>query len=59
LRYFGYWPRIRPWRILPIGSISDLKTVANYHTDIRQKLDIHSPVELIRLTIKQGVIMKT
>jgi DNA-binding NarL/FixJ family response regulator len=35
-----------------------LKTVANHQTNIRQKLDIHSPVELIRLAIKHGVIMK-
>ncbi|PVV07586.1 MAG: DNA-binding response regulator [gamma proteobacterium symbiont of Ctena orbiculata] len=33
-----------------------LKTVANYQTNIRQKLDINSPVELVRLAIKHGVI---
>lgn len=33
-----------------------LKTVANYQTSIRQKLDINSPVELVRLAIKHGVI---
>ncbi len=32
------------------------KTVANHQTSIRQKLDIHSPVELVRLAIKYGVI---
>ncbi|MES9972117.1 MAG: response regulator transcription factor [Candidatus Thiodiazotropha sp.] len=35
-----------------------LKTVANYQTNIRQKLDINSPVELVRLAIKHGVISK-
>lgn len=35
-----------------------LKTVANYQTNIRQKLDINSPVELVRLAIKYGVISK-
>jgi DNA-binding NarL/FixJ family response regulator len=35
-----------------------LKTVANYQTNIRQKLDINSPVELVRLAIKHGVIVK-
>jgi DNA-binding NarL/FixJ family response regulator len=35
-----------------------IKTVANYQTNIKQKLDIHSPVELVRLAIKHGVIMK-
>jgi DNA-binding NarL/FixJ family response regulator len=33
-----------------------LKTVANYQTNIRHKLDINSPVELVRLAIKHGVI---
>ncbi|MEW8505898.1 MAG: response regulator transcription factor [Candidatus Thiodiazotropha sp.] len=35
-----------------------LKTVANYQTNIRQKLDINSPVELVRLAIKHGLIIK-
>ncbi|MEW8336545.1 MAG: response regulator transcription factor [Candidatus Thiodiazotropha sp.] len=35
-----------------------LKTVANHQTNIRQKLDINSPVELVRLAIKHGVIIK-
>ncbi|MES9992037.1 MAG: response regulator transcription factor [Candidatus Thiodiazotropha sp.] len=35
-----------------------LKTVANYQTNIRQKLDISSPVELVRLAIKHGMIIK-
>ncbi|MEW8029226.1 MAG: response regulator transcription factor [Candidatus Thiodiazotropha sp.] len=34
------------------------KTVANYQTSIKQKLDINSPVELVRLAIKYGVIPK-
>ena len=32
------------------------KTVSNYQTIIKQKLNIHSPVELIRYAIKAGVI---
>ena len=32
------------------------KTVSNYQTMIKQKLDINSPVELIRYAIKNGVI---
>ncbi len=32
------------------------KTVSNYQTMIKQKLDINSPVELIRYAIKTGVI---
>ena len=32
------------------------KTVSNYQTMIKQKLDISSPVELIRYAIKTGVI---
>ena len=32
------------------------KTVSNYQTMIKQKLNIHSPVELIRYAIKAGVI---
>jgi DNA-binding NarL/FixJ family response regulator len=32
------------------------KTVSNYQTMIKQKLDINSPVELIRYAIKAGVI---
>ena len=32
------------------------KTVSNYQTMIKQKLDINSPVELIRHAIKTGVI---
>ena len=32
------------------------KTVSNYQTMIKQKLDINSPVELIRYAIKVGVI---
>jgi DNA-binding CsgD family transcriptional regulator len=30
--------------------------VANYQTSLKQKLDISSPVELVRLAIKYGVI---
>jgi DNA-binding NarL/FixJ family response regulator len=32
------------------------KTVSNYQTMIKQKLNIHTPVELIRYAIKTGVI---
>jgi DNA-binding NarL/FixJ family response regulator len=32
------------------------KTVSNYQTIIKQKLNIHSPVELIRYAIKAGLI---
>jgi len=32
------------------------KTVSNYQTMIKQKLNIHTPVELIRYVIKAGVI---
>jgi len=32
------------------------KTVSNYHTMIKQKLNINTPVELIRYAIKAGVI---
>ena len=32
------------------------KTVSNYQTMIKQKMNIHSPVELIRYAIKAGVI---
>jgi len=32
------------------------KTVANYHTTIRQKLDITSSIELIRLAMKHSII---
>ena len=32
------------------------KTVSNYQTAIKQKLNIHTPVELIRHAIKAGVI---
>ena len=32
------------------------KTVSNYQTIIKQKLNIHTPIELIRYAIKAGVI---
>jgi DNA-binding NarL/FixJ family response regulator len=32
------------------------KTVANYQTSIKQKLGINSPVEMVRLAIKTGLI---
>jgi DNA-binding NarL/FixJ family response regulator len=32
------------------------KTVANYQTSLKQKLNIHSPVDLVKLAIKYGVI---
>jgi DNA-binding NarL/FixJ family response regulator len=39
-------------RILNLGQ----KTVANYQTLLKQKLGVNSPVELVRLAIKYGVI---
>jgi DNA-binding NarL/FixJ family response regulator len=39
-------------KILNIGQ----KTAANYQTMLKQKLDVSSPVELVRLAIKHGVI---
>ena len=39
-------------KILNIGQ----KTVANYQTLLKQKLGVNSPVELVRLAIKYGVI---
>ena len=41
--------------IAAILNISS-KTVSNYQTAIKQKLNIHTPVELIRYAIKAGVI---
>jgi DNA-binding CsgD family transcriptional regulator len=32
------------------------KTVANYQTSLKQKLNIHSAVELVKRAIKYGVI---
>ena len=32
------------------------KTVANYQTLLKQKLGVTSPVELVRLAIRHGVI---
>jgi DNA-binding NarL/FixJ family response regulator len=32
------------------------KTVSNYQTMIKQKLNIHTPIEFIRYAIKAGVI---
>ncbi len=32
------------------------KTVANYHTMIKQKLGVSSPVEMVRVAIRHGVI---
>jgi DNA-binding CsgD family transcriptional regulator len=32
------------------------KTVANYQTLLKQKLGVSSPVEMVRLAIRQGVI---
>jgi two-component system invasion response regulator UvrY len=32
------------------------KTVANYYTIIKQKLDVSSPVEMVRLAIRHGLI---
>jgi len=44
-----------------VDDISNLlnighKTVANYQTILKQKLNINSPVELVRLAIKHGLI---
>ncbi|MDF1589183.1 MAG: response regulator transcription factor [Gammaproteobacteria bacterium] len=39
-------------KLLNIGQ----KTVANYQTLLKQKLHINSPVELVRLAIRHGVI---
>jgi DNA-binding NarL/FixJ family response regulator len=32
------------------------KTVANYHTMIKQKLGVSSPIEMVRMAIRHGVI---
>lgn len=32
------------------------KTVANYHTMIKQKLRVNSPIEMVRLAMRHGVI---
>ena len=32
------------------------KTVANYHTMIKQKLNVTTPIEMVRLAIRHGVI---
>ncbi|CAG0997959.1 Response regulator UvrY [Methylophilaceae bacterium] len=41
-----------------IGRLLNIsqKTVANYQTMIRQKLGVNSPVELVRLAIRHGLI---
>lgn len=41
-----------------IGHLLNIsqKTVANYQTMIRQKLGVNSPVELVRLAIRHGLI---
>jgi DNA-binding NarL/FixJ family response regulator len=33
-----------------------MKTVANYQTSIKQKLGVNSPVEMVRLAIRCGLI---
>ena len=33
------------------------KTVANYYTIIKQKLGVSSPVEMVRLAMKHGLIV--
>lgn len=45
----------------PVEGIADMlkisqKTVANYQTLLKQKLGVTSPVELVRLAIRHGVI---
>jgi DNA-binding NarL/FixJ family response regulator len=42
-------------RIATTLNIS-LKTVANYQTSIKQKLEINTPVEMVRLAIRCGLI---
>jgi DNA-binding NarL/FixJ family response regulator len=32
------------------------KTVANYQTQLKHKLDIHTPVQLVRLALKHHII---
>ncbi len=53
------------FRLLAEGKVVDdissllnigYKTVANYQTILKQKLGINSPVDLVRLAIKHGVI---
>lgn len=41
-----------------IGQLLNIsqKTVANYQTMIRQKLGVNSPIELVRLAIRHGLI---
>jgi two-component system invasion response regulator UvrY len=38
--------------ILSVGS----KTVANYQTNIKHKLDLHSPVDIVRMAMRYDVI---
>ncbi len=38
------------------GLKISIKTVANYQTTIKQKLGINSPVEMVRLAIRHGLI---
>lgn len=53
------------FRLLSEGIASDMigarlkishKTVANYHTMIKQKLGVNSPIEMVRLAMRYGVI---
>lgn len=53
------------FRLLAEGKVVDdissllnigYKTAANYQTILKQKLGLHSPVDLVRLAIKHGVI---
>ena len=32
------------------------KTVANYHTIVKQKLGVSSPIEMVRLAMRHGLI---
>ena len=43
------------YRIAQLLNIS-IKTVANYQTTLKQKLDIHNTVEMVRLAIRCGLI---
>jgi DNA-binding NarL/FixJ family response regulator len=32
------------------------KTVANYYTTIKQKLDVSSPIDMVRLALRHGLV---
>jgi DNA-binding NarL/FixJ family response regulator len=45
-------------RVEEVADILNIsqKTVANYYTIIRQKLNVASPVEMVRVAMKHGLI---